>query len=245
MTIVIPMAGEGSRFRQEGYKQPKWSLPVDGRTSFEHAVLTFEALFQEEEFVFVCRKDTETSSFVRARSQGLGIRTFRVVELEEPTSGQAETVYKAIAKRGLDDKSRLYIFNIDTFRLGWTPDDGRGAGGHLDTFLGDGESWSFVAGDPSRATATAEKVRISPFASTGLYEFGSISIYLDAYDTELAARESRRIDGELYVAPLYNHLINEGLVVTFEVAPAECVVPCGVPREYERLLSTNWKRPQG
>ena len=41
--------------------------------------------------------------------------------------------------------------------------------------------------------------------------------------------------GELYVAPLYNDLIERGLDVRFSVIPREEVVFCGVPAEYDAV----------
>lgn len=40
MNIVIPMAGAGSRFAQEGYDLPKPLIPVDGVPMIVRAVQT-------------------------------------------------------------------------------------------------------------------------------------------------------------------------------------------------------------
>ena len=54
--------------------------------------------------------------------------------------------------------------------------------------------------------------------------------------------------GELYVAPLYNHLIAAGQDIRFtEIAPDE-VIFCGIPAEYEAFLAREVQgrnRPDG
>jgi CTP:molybdopterin cytidylyltransferase MocA len=58
LIIVFPMAGRSQRFRNAGYEQPKFMLPLQGATMFEHAVTSFKQYFDTATFLFVTRDQT-------------------------------------------------------------------------------------------------------------------------------------------------------------------------------------------
>ena len=49
------------------------------------------------------------------------------------------------------------------------------------------------------------------------------------------------LNGELYVAPLYNYLISQGRDIRYNIINNESVIPCGTPAEYEKLSALNIK----
>ena len=53
MNILIPMAGAGSRFLNEGFEEPKPLIKVNGKTLIEHSV---ESLNLEGNYIFITRK---------------------------------------------------------------------------------------------------------------------------------------------------------------------------------------------
>lgn len=242
--IVIPMAGLSSRFTRAGYAKPKYMLDLNGGTVFDHAVGSFAACFAATPFVFIARDVMDTEAFVRERASALGIADARVVTLAAATAGQAETVEIGIAAAGLDDQDALTIFNIDTFRPGFALPDSRwldGAAGYLEVFRGSGANWSYVRPSSTEdevAVEVREKQPISELCCTGLYHFERVA------DFRSAVADERRLgtDAELYVAPLYNHLIRKGMRVRYTVIAPEEIVFCGVPDEYEALLAQH--RPE-
>jgi hypothetical protein len=239
--IVIPMAGLSKRFAAAGYDRPKYMLEAHGRTLFDHAVESFSAYFGNVPFLFIARDVSGTGDFVRERSAALGIEAARVVLLERPTRGQAETVALGLGEAGVAAKMPLTIFNIDTFRPGFRfPEWIDECDGYLETFVGEGANWSFVrpvAEGSDRVAETTEKVPISNFCCTGLYHFATAELFREAYsaDSRLGADELQ--GGELYVAPLYNRLIAAGRDIRFTVVPREDVIFCGVPAEYDEFLA--------
>jgi dTDP-glucose pyrophosphorylase len=78
---------------------------------------------------------------------------------------------------------------------------------------------------------TAEKRPISDLCCTGLYHFEQASDFLMALSKERAAPSMN----ELYVAPLYNHLIRAGRRIGYRLIAREDVVFCGTPEEYRAL----------
>ncbi len=246
--IVVPMAGVSRRFVQAGYDCQKYRLPLAGRTLFDWVMLSFSRAFGNEPFLFVVRDDDAgASDFVRSRALELGIQQFRIVCLDRPTGGQAETVERGLRSAGVDPATPITIFNIDTIRRAVDTSPLAGTSGWLEIFRAEGENWSFIETDPADSTCvirTTEKKRISDLCCTGLYRFDRTSDFLLALDAERASGTFT----ELFVAPLYNHLISRGLRIGWrEVLPEE-VLLSGVPAEYEALTAGHlaaFTRPNG
>ncbi|WP_262690030.1 glycosyltransferase family protein [Kordiimonas aestuarii] len=238
--IIIPMAGKSSRFFDAGYTQPKYELPLAARPVFDYATASFRNQFGSETFLFVVSAQMGAKDFVSSRAVALNIDTFHVLELEEQTAGQAETVALGLKTLDVTSTEPLTIFNIDTFRPGFEMSpQAKGCAGFLEVFKGDGSGWSFVDPDPDAemvARRVVEKQRISNLCSTGLYYFAQRSLFDQAYAAELA-NPSQKIS-EHYIAPLYNQLISRDLKVGYKVLEPRAVIFCGVPAEYEALKET-------
>ncbi|ABL98318.1 glycosyltransferase family 2 protein [Shewanella amazonensis] len=237
--IVIPMAGLSSRFFNAGYTQPKYMLDAGGMPLFDHALLSFAAYFGTTPFLFIVRDLYDTAAFVKTRCKALGIKDFKIVALEQPTRGQAETVYLGLTD--VADTEPLTIFNIDTFRPGFTlPPIADTADGYLEVFKGEGSNWSYAKPADAKSTRvvqTTEKQPISDLCSTGLYYFRQTADFRLAYETEAARPASEWQKQELYIAPLYNHLIARGKNIHYHLIDASDVIFCGVPEEYQALLA--------
>jgi hypothetical protein len=233
--IVIPMAGRSQRFYDAGYDRPKHQLDLDGRSVFAHAVASFQAAFATTPFLFIAAAEAEP--FVRREARAQGVADFEVVSLSAVTAGQAETVERGLDAVGWD--GGLTIFNIDTFRPGFAyPGEPlASADGWLEVFKGSGANWSYVKPAPGGgpwALETAEKQPISDLCCTGLYHFALAADFRRALAAERLAPQAR----ELYVAPLYNHLIRDGARIAWRLIDRADVVFCGTPTEYEGLLQS-------
>jgi CTP:molybdopterin cytidylyltransferase MocA len=240
--ILIPMAGLSQRFAAAGYDRPKYKLEAHGRSLFRHAVDSFAHYFDTLPFLFVVRDVAGTPAFVEAECRAMGVRDARVVVLDTPTRGQAETVALGLRAGGVAD-GPVTVFNIDTFRPGFrypTGFDVAATDGFLEVFEGDGANWSYVrpvAAGSDRVAETAEKRPISNLCCTGLYHFRSAARYLAAFDAEAALPPERLQGGELYVAPLYNRLIADGADIRYALIRRDAVIFCGVPDEYRAFLA--------
>ena len=239
--IVIPMAGTSRRFREAGYEQPKYMLSLAGRTLFAHAVGSFSRYFGTEPFLFVAREEPGTSEFINGELDRLGVRDARVVLLPRPTQGQADTVRLGLLQAGVTGEVPLTIFNIDTFRPGFRFPDAawmNTADGYLEVMPGSDPGFSYVLPQlgqhECRVARTAEKVVISDLASTGLYWFRRASDFLRLMDED---EQSASAHGELYIAPLYNALIGQGLDVRYRTVCEHEVIFCGTPAQYDALLA--------
>lgn len=232
--IVIPMAGLSSRFFKSGYTLPKYQLDLHGQTVFAWAVSSFRDYFATDKFVFIYRDIFDTKEFIEREINKLGIKDFELICLSEETLGQADTVYQGISN--IEDEE-LFIFNIDSKLCHFTkPDFIDDCDGYLEVFEGQGDHWSFVdANSDGLVIKTTEKERISELCSDGLYYFKSSIQFKQV--VEKAMSEKYFVKNELYVAPLYNLLIQEGRVIRYQLVSQNDILFCGTPDEYHILMS--------
>lgn len=238
--FVFPMLGRSSRFFNAGYTVPKYKLPLgdEGQIVFDHVLGAFRRYFDTDLFVLLCRADTHDRAFLVERMHALGVRRFEVIEHAGETGGQAESVELSLARA--PEEEELFIFNIDTVLYNFEKDPARGVvAGYLEVFRGEGTHWSFVEPSFDRsgyATRVVEKERISDLCSNGLYYFATVRTFKEALDAYRLKHQDAA--GELYVAPLYNELIERGQQVSYKLVPAEEIGFCGVPDEYVELSRT-------
>jgi NDP-sugar pyrophosphorylase family protein len=232
MNIVMPMAGRGSRFRDVGIDIPKPLIDVRGRPMYAWAMDSLP-LERARRVIFLCLaehlEDRALADDIRSRYAGLDPI---IVAVDRVTEGQACTVL--LAREHVDTDEPLVIYNADTWcgsRLGPVLDAATPEApidGVLGVFSAPGDKWSFVRLDEAgRVVETAEKRRISEWASTGLYHFARGRDFVHHADAMIAANE--RVNGEFYVAPVYNRLIAAGARIVTEVADPVWVL--GTPED--------------
>lgn len=244
--FVFPMVGLSRRFSEAGYTLPKYMLQAHGQSLLGHSLAGFAAYFEDHPFLFVVRDVHGTPDFVIAEARRLGVRDTRIVVLDAPTNGQAETVALGLRRHGVADRTPITIFNIDTFRPGFrhpTEFAHDAVDGYLEVFRGSGANWSYVQPDPQRngrVASTTEKVPVSDLCCTGLYHFSAAASYLRAYEEFSNGGALGMGLKELFVAPMYNLLIRDGKDIRFHVIDPADVVFCGVPVEYEEFLCTGY-----
>lgn len=230
MNIVIPMAGRGSRFADVGYSIPKPLIDVRGRPMYAWAMDSLP-LTLARRVIFICLaehlRERSLAEDIRARYAALDPI---VISLEHVTAGQACTVL--VAREHIDTDEPLIIYNADTYcrngleaSLSNLPPDVDGVVG---VFEAPGGKWSFARTDGAgRILETAEKRRISNWATTGMYYFRRGKDFVRHAEAMVAANE--RESGEFYVAPVYNRLISAGANIIIDVAKEVWVL--GTPED--------------
>lgn len=233
MTIVITMAGLGSRFRKAGYTVPKYRIEVKGHTLFYWSMQSLRG-FASKKYVFIVRKEDDASAFIKDACGELGIADPVVLEIDHLTSGQAETA--ALAEPYWDEDEPLLIYNIDTYvEAGQMSDKDLCGDGFIPCFAGEGDHWSFVRLDDSgKAVEIREKTRVSDHCTVGAYYFRTAKLYMELYREYYLSGDRPLEAGERYIAPLYNYLVREkhGQVFISDIPP-RCVHVLGTPEEVE------------
>lgn len=236
LTIVVPMAGRGSRFAEAGFKDPKPLIPVRGVPMIKLVIDNLRPS-RPHRFVFICQRE-HVAAYGLERLLGEWAPGCAIVQLDGVTEGAACSVLTA--DRYLDD-SPLMIANSDQY-LDIAIDDYldgmAGRDGLIMTMTADDPKWSFVAVDAQgHVTEVAEKVPISNEATVGVYNFARGRDFADAA-REMIAKDLR-VNGEFYVAPVYNMLIGNGAKIGIHNIGAEAagMYGLGIPADLELFLS--------
>ena len=237
LTIVIPMAGRGSRFSSAGYSDPKPLIPVNGKPMIQ---LVIENLTpqQEHRFVFICQRE-HVARYDLAAHFAKWAANCEIVMLDGLTEGAACTVLAASA---FIDEGPLMIANSDQyvhFPIDAYLDAVRTADGLIMTMTADDPKWSFVAlDDEGHVTRVVEKEVISNEATVGIYNFSRGLDFVDAAERMIAADE--RVNGEFYVAPVYNQMIQAGAKIVIQNVGSEGngMYGLGTPADLNSFLAT-------
>lgn len=238
-TIVVPMAGRGSRFADAGYRDPKPLIPVRGEPMIKLVIDNLRPL-RPHRFVFVCQAAHVEAYGLRETLDGWAPGS-EIVALNGVTEGAACTV---LAARDLIGSGPLMIANSDQF-VDIAIDDylamlDQGFDGLIMTMSASDPKWSYVGRDASgRVNRVMEKQVISDEATVGIYTFASGAAFVDAADEMISA--DLRVNGEFYVAPVYNQMIAEGAhVETFNVgSEGDGMYGLGVPADLNLFLKVS------
>lgn len=235
--IVIPMAGAGSRFATAGYEIPKPLLEVDGMPMVKKAVWGC-GIGGRHIYVVQAEhnKKYNLSELLPTFTPSLEVV---VVEVDGVTEGAAASVLAA--KEYIDNRDLLVICDSDSI-VDWTPNDflvDAGEGRHLDgsiaVFKAEGPKWSYVkTNENGLVSDIAEKDPISDYACAGIYYWRYGSDFVTYAEKMIS--ENRRVNGEFYVAPVYEQAISDGKTVgIYEV---DTMTPLGTPEDYEKYIES-------
>jgi NDP-sugar pyrophosphorylase family protein len=206
MNIIIPMAGEGSRFREAGYTLPKPLIDVCGKPMIQRVV---ESLTYDAEYIFVIRKDHDLEFDLQNRLKNI-VPDCTVIVIDRPTGGAACTVMLAETK--ISPFSEMIIANCDQY-IEWT----------LDDFLLQMRLNSCVAGIPyfnstnphhsyikrdeqGNVCDIVEKKVISDNAVVGIYWVKKATDFFWAAKRMIASDD--RINNEFYISPVFKYLLS-------------------------------------
>jgi dTDP-glucose pyrophosphorylase len=239
LNIVVPMAGAGSRFAKEGYKDPKPLIPVRG-VPMIRVVINNLTPSCDHRFVFVCQQAhiEQYGLFDKLSSWAPGCE---IVGLNGLTQGAACTVLAAREYIGKDDpvmiaNSDQYVdVNIDDYLAEM---DRQNLDGLIMTMTADDPKWSFVGlTEAGLVTNVVEKQVISNEATVGIYNFRKGGDFLRAADAMI--EKKLLVNNEYYVAPVYNELIAKDARVGISNVGSEAagMYGLGIPKDLDLFLS--------
>ena len=237
--FVIPMAGKGQRFKDEGILEPKFLIETKGRTLFEWS-LEGLPLDIASKIIFICldkhEKKYDVKNFIKKNMEKkFPSLSYEIILLDKTTDGQVETVL--YAKEHINNDSTLVIYNIDTYFLSSRLKSklltikNTAIDGLLGAFNSNDSKLSFIELDSEFVKRTKEKEPISDIASTGLYVFSYGKDFVDA--AEFMLSNSLNTNNEYYVSELYNILIKRGK--KFVIDLAEDFSPLGTPDDIKKF----------
>lgn len=236
LNIVIPMAGRGSRFAQEGYELPKPLIGVHGKPMIEYVTKNIRPAC-EHRFIYLCLQEHmdkyNLENHLKTMSPGC-----IVVPVNEVTEGAACTVL--LAEEYIDNDDALMMANSDQYVDIDINDYLAKAGdndGLIMTMTADDPKWSFVKYDEDGyVTMVREKEVISNEATVGIYNFTRGADFV-RYAHQMIEKNIR-VNNEFYVAPVYNEMIEDGKrVVYFNIGSEDNgMYGMGIPDDLQKFL---------
>jgi len=238
--IIIPMAGEGRRFKENGVIEPKFMIKIRNKTLFEWSMESLPTDISKK-IIFVCLEEHEKRFRVSEFIKNVMIEKYQkckyeLVFVKQVTRGQVETVL--FTKHLIRPDNIIIIYNIDTHFISTRLKSkiltmkNREIDGILGCFESDDENLSFIKLDNSGfVKQVKEKEKISDNASTGLYIFSNAKQFFDA--SENMIKNKIKIKNEFYVSEIYNMLLNNGK--KFEVDIADEFIPFGTPEDIKKF----------
>lgn len=214
LNIVIPMAGRGSRFANAGYELPKPLIDVMGQPMVE---LVTKNIAPEcgHRFIYICQEEHMEKygleELLKKISPGC-----EMVVIDHITEGAACTVL--LAAEYIDTKDALMIANSDQY-VDMSIDEYinsiENEDGLIMTMPADDPKWSFIRYDEDGyVTEVREKQVISNEATVGIYNYAHGSDFV-RYANQMIEKDVR-VNGEFYVAPVYNEMISDGKKIIFK-----------------------------
>lgn len=219
INVVVPMAGNGSRFAGTGEINPKPLIKVLHDKRMIEYVIDYLTLPEPHRFIFVCLdahyRAFDLHRFFRARTSD-----YEMVVSKSVTRGPAATAL--LAQDFIDDGSELIIAYCDSFL---TIDFAsflrhvreRHADGALITYPSHSAMDAYAEIDSDgRVLRTAEKEIISATAAAGCYYFRDGRDFVAAAREMIASQSNSHT--ELFVCPAYNEVIRQGkIVISFSI----------------------------
>jgi dTDP-glucose pyrophosphorylase len=260
INIVIPMAGEGSRFKEAGYTIPKPFLPVFGQPMIQSVIENVRPL-EESNVYLIARRDH--ASLLEPLVEKLN--GVYIIYIDEVTQGAACTVLKA--ERYINNNNPLIIANSDQLvkwnnasrevkiHYGYTSNlvfkEQNSSQdlinltrvnltiGSIATFKADHPKWSYVRSEMDCfgvpiVKEVAEKKVISNDATCGIYYYAAGRLFCEAAHKMIV--DDERVNGEFYVCPVYNKMIKLNPTGRISHYPVERMIGLGTPSDYEFFL---------
>jgi NDP-sugar pyrophosphorylase family protein len=235
MNILIPMAGEGSRFKKAGFEKPKPLIDVGGKPMIKWVV---DNVGIDGKYIFIVqKKHTIEYPYLEGELKNMA-SDVEVITVDGLTEGAACTAL--LAEKLINNDDPLLICNSDQW-IDWDSE-------HFLSFVKrkncDGALLSFFSDSPKHSyarynyntrliTEVAEKQVISNFATVGIYYWKTGASFVEC--TNQMIKKNLRVNNEFYLCPAYNELIfsKDGKVELYPICDMRGM---GTPKELERFL---------
>jgi NDP-sugar pyrophosphorylase family protein len=243
VNVIIPAAGQGSRFAEAGWKKPKPFIDVDGMCMLEHVISNVAPI---EGSVTVLLREEHLAAYPKVASK-LKECGHHIKSVNRLTEGTALTVL--LAREIFDNNQPMIVANSDQlvdFNVNSFVDDciQRKLDGSILVFkdpLMD-PKWSFVKVDKNgHVLEVAEKRPISDLATVGIYLFAKGKQFIHAALDMIVAND--RVNNEFYTCPVYNYMIKNGSRIGIFEVPMESMAGLGTPNDLREFLQDRGSAP--
>lgn len=232
MNIVIPMAGLGSRFSE--YDIPKPLIDINGRPMIVSAM---QSMNLDGNYIFIIQKDHCNNYCLDSLLKFYFPQCILIV-IDYITSGPASSVL--LAKNYIDNNDELVVANCDQI-MHWDSDIflkvARNYDGCLVTYHTEVPHNSYVRIDNyGYVEEVKEKQVISKISTTGIHYWKYGKDFVESSELMIYNKDTAP-NGEFYVAPTYNYMINEmqKVIGIYHLADGQHN-PVGIPSDLKIFL---------
>ena len=226
--LVVPMAGRGSRFTEEGYTDSKPFIDVDGKPMIQRVIENLNFEFNPEfKTIILCQKSDYERYDFSIFNNFIGHDNIEIIQVDGITEGAACTLL--LAKEFIDSDVPMMSFNTDQmieYDVKETFNKFKLYDGGIPCFWGDSTDWSYArTNNLGLVNEVAEKKVISNNATAGYYYWNKGSDFVKYAEEMIAAND--RVNNEFYVAPVYNYAIMDGKRIT--ISNVKTIYELGTP----------------
>jgi dTDP-glucose pyrophosphorylase len=215
MQYLIPAAGRGSRFTDAGFEKPKPLIELHGIPLIVWVLANFD--YQSNDTInIVVQRDSFDTLYLEKYISALSVKP-NFIYLEEITDGAARTVLHAT--KFLDPKLPMTVANSDQY-VSVNLDNyiklasNQEYDGCILTMRASSNKWSYISVNNSdQVSRVVEKQEISNEATVGIYSWRNVEKFISSFESMVAAND--RVNGEFYLAPTYNYMIEEGQKISY------------------------------
>jgi beta-phosphoglucomutase-like phosphatase (HAD superfamily)/dTDP-glucose pyrophosphorylase len=236
LNVLVPMAGAGSRFAQQGYTFPKPLIEVNGKPMIQVVV---ENLNIEAHYIFIVQQE-HYEKYNLKYLLNLIAPGCDIVQVDGVTEGAACSTL--LAKDYINNDAPLVMANSDQF-VEWNSNECMYAftadeiDGGIITFEATHPKWSYaLVGEDGFVKEVAEKKVISDEATVGIYYWKQGSDYVK-YAEDMITKNIR-VNNEFYVCPVFNQAIEDDKKI--KVKRVNRMWGIGTPEDLDTFLK-NYK----
>lgn len=214
VNVLIPMAGEGSRFKMAGYEKPKPLIDINGKSMIQTVV---ENIGYPANYIFIIKKEDDNKYDIENHIKSF-CQNAKIIYQNGKVDGAAVTAL--LAKTIIDNDEPLIIANSDQYVI-WNSKKTinnfikSGIDGGILTFFANEKKWSFVKKNESDfISAVAEKNVISNEATCGIYYWKHGADFVKY--AEKMINKKIKTNNEYYICPVYNEAIEDEKIILSE-----------------------------
>lgn len=238
--VIMPMAGEGLRFINEGYTTPKPLIKFKGIPLFQRAIRSLNNIEGELIYSFIVRQEHIDKFKIDQKIKDI-YPFAHIYSVLQTTRGAVETCM--FAEKDIDESEGIIVLDCDlefyssafdayiNNILSKSVDDVNGGG--LVSFNSDNPRYSYAELDKNGLVIrTAEKEVISNHALVGSYFFSKKSSFINSAKKLLNGPCSNK--KEFYMSLLYNYLIKNH--ENINLSTVDRYYSYGTPEELKKNL---------
>ena len=235
INVIIPMAGLGSRFSNQGYKVAKPFIPVLGKPMIQNVI---DNLNLNANYYLILRKEHYDLHTDIINNLKLHNPKIKFITISKVTEGPLST--SLFAHKFINNDQPLLIANSDQIIDISFSDFVKDAiqkqlDGSILTFFDNNPKWSYVELNENNLVIRAvEKIVISNYATAGVYFFRRGDQFLNAAIDLII--ENDRVNNEFYVCPVYNYMIKTGLKIGIYNVEQSKMHGIGTPEDLKKYL---------